>query len=155
MEPINSFLISNECCQATRNTSAKNSNTPDAELRDAHPKLHEQHNRDEGQYQEFTDDTSAVASEASDSSHSYFDYAANGLVDSLTLIDCRRLLLELSDESDSVEEFQEEDVNTRIPSNNKRKTSRRHGHNRSGVRRACNEDTQDTMYVYIVPTKMG
>lgn len=132
----------------------KNTNRPDVELRDAYSELHVQHNQDEAQHQEFNDDTSAVASEASDSSHSYIDYAARGLVDSLNLIDCRRLILELSDESDFAEEFQEEYVDIRIPTNNKGKSSRRHGHNRSGVRRACNDDTQDTMYIYIMPTKM-
>ena len=139
MAPIDSFLNTNEGLSMQQDTCSQ---------------LYEQQNQDESEHQEFTADISAIASEASDSSHSYFNYTAHGLADSLTLIDCRRLLLELSDESELSEEFQEEDVITRIPSKNKSENSRRHGHNRRGVRRACNEDTQDTMYVYIAPMKM-
>ena len=141
---------SNDYILYTSETSTSNADVQHYELRDILAQLYEHDNQDDARIHESPDKKSLIARLASESS--YFDDSAYGIVDSLTLVNCRHLISDMLDAEDLVEGFQVENSGASSTSN-ETIGSQRHGHRRSGLRRVSIEDTQNNVCLYIVRTK--
>ena len=150
MAPSTLSPNSNEYRLNTSETSTSSADTQHYKLRDILAQLYEEDNQDDARVDRLPDMTSVIASLASESF--YFDDSAYGIVDSLTLVNCRRLVSAMFDEEDLAEGFQEENSSAHSTSNETR-SSQRHGHRRSGLRRVSMEDAKNTLCTYIVRTK--
>ena len=150
MAPSTLSPNSNEYSLNTSDTCTSNADAQHYELRDILAQLYEQDNQDDARVHELPDETSLIAGLASDSS--YFDDYSYGIVDSLTLVNCRHLISDMFDAEDQLQGFQEENSGASSTSN-ETISSQRQCHRRSGLRRVSIEDTQNTLCTYIVLTK--
>lgn len=141
------FPTTNEYSLNTSDTPTQIADTELFELHDIFTQLYEQDNQDDVQIQHLIDETSTVASLASDSC--FCDYSAYGIVDSLTLVNCRHFIPEIVDAGDLTAGHQEENSSALRESMN----SQERRHRRSGIRRVSIEDAENIVCTYIVQTK--
>lgn len=139
MAPNTSFPNTDKYSLATSNVPTQIAGTQSYELEDILAQLFEQDNQDDAQIR--------IASDSS-----FVDDSACGIVDSLTLVNCRHLIPEMFDARDLAIGFQEQSSSVCFASNGSM-TSKSLGHRRSGLRRVSIEDTENDICTYIVQTK--